>query len=183
VGTCWGEGVTRTRDKTLSLNSEPQVTKPADLLTGEPVVTCGLPRLVLIISFDKGENDNEDVILLKENHFRSLQIRALVEWNPALDEQIFDTLAWECRERLDEFKGWTKNDQELWEYQGRLYVPRDVRLRQQILAAHHNSLVAGHPGEAKTCELLLRNYWWPDVTKDIKTYVTGCTTCQRVKPT
>ena len=27
----------------------------------------------------------------------------------------------------------------------------------------------------------MRNYWWPEVTKDIGKYVEECDTCQRIK--
>jgi len=26
-----------------------------------------------------------------------------------------------------------------------------------------------------------KNYWWPEVTKDIEKYVDGCNMCQRMK--
>jgi len=30
-------------------------------------------------------------------------------------------------------------------------------------------------------ELVMRNYWWPEVTKDIEKYVNRCDMCQRMK--
>ena len=30
-------------------------------------------------------------------------------------------------------------------------------------------------------ELVTRNYWWPEVTRDIGRYVEGCDLCQRMK--
>jgi len=30
-------------------------------------------------------------------------------------------------------------------------------------------------------ELVIRNYWWPEITKDIGRYVKGCDLCQRMK--
>jgi len=27
----------------------------------------------------------------------------------------------------------------------------------------------------------MRNYWWPEVTKDVGRYVNGCDICQRMK--
>ena len=41
--------------------------------------------------------------------------------------------------------------------------------------------VAGHGGRWKTTELVTRNYWWPEVTRDIGRYVEGCNICQRMK--
>ena len=42
-------------------------------------------------------------------------------------------------------------------------------------------VVLGHLGRCKTYELLSRNYWWPGISNDVKKYVTGCNTCQRMK--
>ena len=30
-------------------------------------------------------------------------------------------------------------------------------------------------------ELVTRNFWWPEVTREVKQYVEGCDTCQRNK--
>jgi len=30
-------------------------------------------------------------------------------------------------------------------------------------------------------ELVTRNYWWPEVTKDVGKYVEECSVCQRMK--
>ena len=30
-------------------------------------------------------------------------------------------------------------------------------------------------------ELVTRNYWWPEVTKEVKQYMEGCNQCQRIK--
>jgi len=30
-------------------------------------------------------------------------------------------------------------------------------------------------------ELVMRNYWWPGITKDVEKYVEGCDMCQRMK--
>ena len=46
---------------------------------------------------------------------------------------------------------------------------------------HHNTLVGGHKGRWKTAELVTRNYWWPEVTKEVGRYVDRCDTCQRYK--
>ena len=46
---------------------------------------------------------------------------------------------------------------------------------------HHDIPVAEHGGRWKTTELVTRNYWWPEVTRDIGRYVEGCNICQRMK--
>ncbi len=41
--------------------------------------------------------------------------------------------------------------------------------------------MAGHPGVQKTKELILREYRWPKMKKDVETYVRACETCQQTK--
>jgi hypothetical protein len=41
--------------------------------------------------------------------------------------------------------------------------------------------LAGHPGIFKTIQLIIRDYWWPDVKNFTKNYIQGCTTCQATK--
>jgi len=64
--------------------------------------------------------------------------------------------------------------------EGRIYVP-EGELRGEIIRLHHNTLVGGHKGRWKTAELVTRNYWWPEVTKEVGRYVDGCDACQRYK--
>ena len=59
-----------------------------------------------------------------------------------------------------------------------LYIPRDTNLRNQILAAHHDTPLAGHPGKHKTVALVMRNYWWPGMRNNAETYVLACPNCQ-----
>jgi len=54
-------------------------------------------------------------------------------------------------------------------------------LRGEIIQLHHNTPVGGHRGRWKTAELVVRNYWWPGVTKEVERYMDGCDTCQRYK--
>jgi len=42
-------------------------------------------------------------------------------------------------------------------------------------------LVVGHGGRWKTMKLVIRNYWWPGVTKDVGRYVDKYNMCQRIK--
>ncbi|PIL26327.1 hypothetical protein GSI_12083 [Ganoderma sinense ZZ0214-1] len=66
-------------------------------------------------------------------------------------------------------------------YRGRVYVPKDDALRAEIVRIHHDLPPAGHPGQAKTVELVTQNYWWPGMVKFIKDYVETCDTCRRGK--
>jgi len=65
--------------------------------------------------------------------------------------------------------------------EGKVYVPKDDKLRAEIIRLYHDMLVAGHGGQWKTVELVTQNFWWPGVTKEVKQYVKGCDTCQQNK--
>ena len=65
--------------------------------------------------------------------------------------------------------------------EGKVYVSKDKELRSEVIQIHHDILAAKHRGRWKTTELVTRNYWWPEVMRDIGKYVKGCDLCQRMK--
>ena len=65
--------------------------------------------------------------------------------------------------------------------EGKVYIPKDDKLRAEIIRLHYDTLVGGHRGQQKTVELVTRNFWWPGVTKEVKQYVEGYDTYQRNK--
>ncbi|KAH8144283.1 uncharacterized protein LAJ45_11743 [Morchella importuna] len=67
-------------------------------------------------------------------------------------------------------------------YQGLLYIPDDAAIKLEILRTHHDAPSAGHPGRARTLELLSRNFYWPQMRKYVARYVDHCDTCSRIKP-
>jgi len=50
---------------------------------------------------------------------------------------------------------------------GKVYILKDKKLRAEIIQLYHDILVAEHRGKWKTTELVTRNYWWPEMMKDI----------------
>ena len=64
---------------------------------------------------------------------------------------------------------------------GKVYIPRDKRLRAEVIQLYHDILVEGHRGQWKTTELVTSNFWWPGVTKEVKKYVESCDAYQRNK--
>ena len=65
--------------------------------------------------------------------------------------------------------------------EGKIYVPKDMKLRAEIIWLHHDVPAARHGGQWKMVELVTRNYWWPGVIRDVGRYVEGCDLCQRMK--
>ena len=61
--------------------------------------------------------------------------------------------------------------------EGKVYVPKDDKLRAEIIRLHHDTPVGGHGRQWKIIELVTKNFWWPGVTKEMKWYVEGCDAC------
>ena len=59
-------------------------------------------------------------------------------------------------------------------YRGSSYVPDSDELCLRIIQEHHDTSLAGHPGWAKTFDLLNRSYYWKDICKDVDRYVRNC---------
>ena len=77
-------------------------------------------------------------------------------------------------------KDWTFEDN-MFYWKNWIYIPKNQGLRGKIIKAHHDSILAGHPGQYKTWELITCTYWWPSVNRDIAQYVKGCKKCQATK--
>ena len=55
----------------------------------------------------------------------------------------------------------------------KVYVLKNEELRAEIIQLYYDVPVAGYKGKLKTTELVIRNYWWLGVTKDVEKYVKG----------
>ena len=62
-----------------------------------------------------------------------------------------------------------------------MYVLNNEELRVEVIQLHHDIPAAEHEGRWKTVELVMRNYWWPGVMRDIGRYVEECDLCQKIK--
>jgi len=65
--------------------------------------------------------------------------------------------------------------------EGKVYVPKDKKLRAEIVRLHHDTPVEGHGGQWKMTELVTKNFWWPGVSREVKRYVEGCDVYQQNK--
>jgi len=63
----------------------------------------------------------------------------------------------------------------------KVYIPKDKKLRAEIIQWHHVVPAAEHRKQWKTIELVTRNYWWPEVTRDVGRYMEGCDLYQIIK--
>ena len=63
----------------------------------------------------------------------------------------------------------------------KIYVPKNEKLRAEIIQLHYDILVAGYGSRWKMTELVTRNSWWPGIMRNIGRYVERCNMCQRIK--
>ena len=63
----------------------------------------------------------------------------------------------------------------------RLLVPAYTTLKLKLIMEHHDKPSIGHPGGAKTLELIMRQYTWFGIRKYVKQYLRNCHTCYRSK--
>ena len=143
-----------------------------------------------------GVKDNVDIVLLHPDRFRQLA----EEHNDELGVIIRALGFGDEDDMLDEIRRKHANRDDLVrkalaagnkefaelndivEYRGKVYVPKDRSLRERIVRAFHDTPIAGHPGHFKTQELVYRHYWWPGMAGYIRRYVEACDICQRIKP-
>jgi hypothetical protein len=140
------------------------------------------------------KEDNRQVQVLKPEHF----IRAAkAHFVPEVDS-LGDRIRWASLREAEVIEGLKSIDKTapkaltngtaMWEeddgfvyYKGRLYVPNDRKLRQDVVKSCHDAILAGHPGKNGTIELVSRYYWWPRMAGFISAYVEGCDRCQRYR--
>ena len=51
--------------------------------------------------------------------------------------------------------------------EGKVYILKNGELRAEIIWLYHDVLTAKYKDRWKTMELVTRNYWWPEVTRDV----------------
>jgi len=55
--------------------------------------------------------------------------------------------------------------------EGRIYVPNNRKIKEEILKENHDLADIGHPEQHRMLEMIKRTYWWPGLKEDIKKYV------------
>jgi hypothetical protein len=64
-------------------------------------------------------------------------------------------------------------------FDGKIVVPKEKIT--DVLKMNHDHMLAGHLGIAKSLARIKRQYLWPGLGKDVKSYVSNCITCAKRK--
>ena len=65
--------------------------------------------------------------------------------------------------------------------EGKVYMSKNNILRIEIIRLHYDILVGGYGEQWKIVKLVTRNFWWSEITKEVKRYMEECSFCQRNK--
>ena len=65
--------------------------------------------------------------------------------------------------------------------EGRVYIPNNKDLKEEILREHHDPADVGHPRQHRMQELIKRINWWLGLKEDVKKYIQECVKCQQNK--
>jgi hypothetical protein len=97
--------------------------------------------------------------------------------------QLEDEKVQEIKHNIKDEKlpGFSKDDEGVLWYKGRICVPNIKELKDKILHEAHESAYSIHPGGNKMYHDLKGTYWWYGMKSDIAEYVALCDTCQRVR--
>jgi len=67
-------------------------------------------------------------------------------------------------------------------YDGIIWIPNNNNLRLRILRDHHDAQSMEPPGQARTLELVGRNFYWPGQRNYVQRYIDHCNNCHHIKP-
>ena len=124
------------------------------------------------------EKDNKNEILVKPEQLkvkRTKKIEIIVEKVDLLEKvkqsKVKDNKIIKIVEEMKQTKVKMLRDKEWKEVngimykEGKIYIPKDNRLRVEIIKLYHNILVGGHREQWKIVKLIIYNFWWLGVTK------------------
>jgi len=104
------------------------------------------------------EKDNDNQVFIKNNWIHSLEevviegpevnIVEKIKKTRSKDEEVVRIVEEMKKVKVKELRGeeW-KIKGDLVIKEGKIYVPKDVKLRAEIIQLHHNVLAAGHGGQ------------------------------------
>jgi len=144
-------------------------------------------------NWEKGEEgNNEERMLLKPEWVKSIRAEEIIIERIDILEKIrkLETKDDKVINVVEEMKRAgvkVLRDKEWREENGlilkeeKVYVPKDEVLRVEIIRLHYDTSIGEHRGQWKTAEMVMRNFWWPGVTREVKRYIKGYNACQRNK--
>lgn len=66
-------------------------------------------------------------------------------------------------------------------WKGRMMIPSNKELKEQIMQEFHASKIGGHEGVTKSVSRICKQFYWPKMQQDIRDFVRQCIICQQAK--
>jgi len=118
------------------------------------------------------EKDNEDETLVKPEWLEVRKTEAVeiivdgvdlleeVRKSKVKDDKVVKAVEEikQARVRMLRDEEWREVDGIMYK-EGKVYVPKDEKLRAEIIRLYHDTLIGGHGRQWKTVELVTRNFW------------------------
>ena len=132
------------------------------------------------------KEDNKDVQLLKNKLWQrktTAEVIIIGENKTREENRILKKIRRNATREKKVVQALERNDSLTWEedgvvyMEGRIYVPNNKKIKEEILKKNHDSVDVGHPGQQRMLELLKRNHWWPGLKEDVKRYIQSCFKC------
>lgn len=64
-------------------------------------------------------------------------------------------------------------------FRKRLWIPNHEPLQTAIIQKSHDSHVTGHPGRNSAFAIVLRDFYWPGLSKMVRKFCRNCDVCGR----
>jgi hypothetical protein len=124
-------------------------------------------------------NEPRSLALLTQNKDGSLgppgQLNVMATTRKERNEEWFE---WHYTEK-DRARNLPKGANDILMYRGKMYIPDDCV--QVMISEHHDGPESGHPGVAKTLNLIKIHYDRPGLEKEVREYIKKCSSCQKNK--
>ncbi|OJD20433.1 hypothetical protein ACJ73_08233 [Blastomyces percursus] len=65
-------------------------------------------------------------------------------------------------------------------FRGRRWVPQSETLRTRIMQETQDSRMTGHPGREQLYRIISREYYWPEISDNIRRFLRNCNRCSSV---
>lgn len=94
-----------------------------------------------------------------------------------------DVEIWSIIENIKEGKQseFQLDDQGVLWLEGKLCVPAEITLREEVMKEAHDSPFSIYPGSTKMYKDLKQHFWWNGMKRDVAEFIAKCFTCQLVK--
>ena len=113
------------------------------------------------------KEDNKDVQLLKDEMWSRKTVGKIRVFEDRKVEEmdIIKRIKRNGTREKEVLQALQKKDGSVWEedkvvyMEGRIYIPNNKDIKEEILKEHHNPADVGHPGQHRMQELIKRTYW------------------------